>query len=171
MVVRRFAPVIVTLLVGVSIALGAPSAAQSPGPSPAASASGDACRVSLEELNELSGLRFVSTAGGPSNCFYDSDPAEAFYTLELRIEPPDPTAVEPPEDGLLVVRITYEDGRDTTVAGLPAWESPHGIWVDVGDDVLVVQPILSFMADPPDPRGFLAPVAELAVSRLRASER
>lgn len=162
MVVRRYALVIVTLLVMVS----APAAAQSPAVSPEGRPSIGPCLVSLEELNELSGLRFVSTAAGPSNCTYDSDPAEAFYTLDLRIEPPDPTAVEPIEDGLLLVRFDYDDGHDTSVAGLPAWESHDGIWVDIGAEVLVVQPVLFFMPDPPDPTRFLGPIAELAVSRL-----
>lgn len=159
---RRHALVIVTLLAIAST----PVAAQGPAASPEGPAPVDLCLVSLDELNELSGLRFVSTAAGPSNCTYDSDPAEALYTLDLRIEGPDPTATQPMEDGLLIVRIDYDDGHDTTVAGLPAWESPDGIWVDVGDDVLAIQPILFFMTDPPDPASFLAPVAELAVGRL-----
>ncbi len=167
LVVRRYALVIVAL----RVSLGAPAAGQSPGTAPGGTPTGDLCLVSLEELNELTGLRFVSTAAGPSNCTYDSDPGEAFYTLDVRIEPDDPTAVEPIEDGLLLVRFDYDDGRDTTVAGLPAWESRDGIWVDVGDEVLVVQPILFFMAEPPDPTSFLVPIAELAVSRLPSSDR
>lgn len=163
--VRRYAPVIVALLV----ALGAPAAAQSPATSPDGQPL-DPCLVTLDELNELSGLRFVSTAAGPSSCTYDSDPAEAFYTLDLRIEPPDPTAVEP-MDALWFVRFDYDDGHDTTVGGHPAWESHDGIWVDAGDGVLVVQAILFFMTQAPDPTGFLRPIAELAVSRLPGADR
>lgn len=145
---------------------GAPAVAQSPDPGPGGSPAAALCLVSLDELNELSGLRFVSTAAGPSNCTYDSDPAEALYTLDLRIEAADPTAVEPMEDGLWFVRFDFEGGHDTTVAGLPAWEADDGIWVDIGADVFVAQPILLFMSDPPDPATFLSPLAELAVSRL-----
>jgi len=164
-VVGRYALVIVTLLVMAS----APAAAQGPAASPEGPPPIDPCLVSLDELNELSGLRFVSTAAGPSNCSYDSDPAEALYTLDLRVEAADPTAVEPMEDGLWFVRFDYEGGHDTTVAGLPAWEADDGIWVDIGADVFVAQPILLFMSDPPDPATFLGPLAELAVSRLPAT--
>lgn len=158
--VRRSAPV----FLGFLLLVGAPVGAQSPGPS--GSADGALCLVTLDELNELSGLHFVRSAAGPLNCTYDSDPAEDLYTLDLRLVPPDDPAMEPPEDGLLMARIWYPEGRDTTVGDLPAWESADGIWVDVGDDVFVAQPILFFMADPPDPGEFLGPLAELAVSRL-----
>jgi hypothetical protein len=161
-VVRRYALVVVTLL----FMACAPAVAQSPEPGTSGSPTAALCLVSLDELNELSGLRFVSTAAGPSNCTYDSDPAEDLFTLDLRIEAADPSAVEPMEDGLWFVRFDYEGGHDTTVAGLPAWEADDGIWVDIGDDVFVAQPILLFMSDPPDPATFLAPLAELAVSRL-----
>jgi hypothetical protein len=124
------------------------------------------CLLSLDELNELTGLEFVSMAAGPANCMYDSDPAVDPYAIELRIEGPDPTAVEPMEDGLFLHRINYPDGQDTTVGSFPAWESEQGLWVDVGDDVFVVQPILFFATDPPSARTFLIPVAELALPRL-----
>lgn len=159
LVVRRSAPVILGFL----LLLGAPAGAQSPAPSGVA---GDLCLVTLDELNELSGLHFVRTAAGPLNCTYDGDPAEDLYTLDLRLVPPDDPAAAPPEDGLQMARIWFPDGHDTTIGGFPAWEGPDGLWVDVGDDLLVVQPILFFMADPPDPGDFLGPVAELAVSRL-----
>ena len=114
-------------------------------------------------------------AAGPANCTYDSDPAVDLYTIDLRVEGPDPTAVEPMEDGLFLVRINYPDGQDTTVGDLPAWESEQGLWVDTGDDVFVVQPILFFATDPasravvPDPgrrAGALAPRAR-PMTRIR----
>ena len=105
-------------------------------------------------------------AAGDHNCSYDSDPALDLYTIDVRIEGPDPTAVTPLEDGLLIHRFDYPDGRDTTVGGYPAWETEDGLWVDIGDDVLVVQPILFFATDPPSALTFLAPVAELALGHL-----
>jgi hypothetical protein len=120
----------------------------------------------MDELNELTGLQFVSQAAGDANCSYDSDPEVDLYTVDLRVEGPDPTALEVPEDGLIIVRIEYPDGRDTTVGGFPAWQSADGLWVDIGEDVFVVQPILFFAADPPAAEAFLVPVAELALTRL-----
>ncbi len=160
--IGRSTSIVVVLLL---VLTGTPVSAQGPSASPAGSA-GDMCLLSLEELNELTGLRFVSTATGPTNCTYDSDIADDLYTLDLRVVAPDPTAVEPPEDGLLVVRMQQPDGTDTTIGGWPAWVSQDGLWVDIGDDVFVVQPILFLMADPADATGFLVPVAELALSRL-----
>lgn len=157
---RRWVGVVMVLLMSLAVPVGAQS------PVPSGPADGALCLVTLDELNGLSGLRFVRTASGPLNCTYDSDPAEDLYTLDLRLVPPDDTAVAPPEDGLLIARIWYPAGQDTTIGGFPAWESPDGVWVDVGDDVLVAQPILFFMTDPPEATGFLAPLAELAVSRL-----
>jgi hypothetical protein len=140
--------------------LAAPLRAQSPAPA------GRLCLLSLDELRELTGLEFVSAASGPTNCTYDSDPALDLFTIDLRVEGPDPTAVDPPEDGLWLVRINEEGGRDVTVGGFPAWQSENGIWVDTGDDLFVVQPILFFATAPPAPEAFLASVAELALSRL-----
>lgn len=160
LVIRRSASV----MLGALLLVGAPVVAQSPRPGGLIDAA--LCLVTVDELNELSGLHFVRTATGPLNCTYDSDPTEDLYTLDLRLVPPDDTAVAPPEDGLQAARIWYPEGQDTTIGDLPAWESPDGVWVDVGDDLLVIQPILFFMADPPDPSAFLGPLAELAVSRL-----
>jgi hypothetical protein len=154
------------LAVVVLAALGAASAR---GQSPAPTADPGRCLLSLLELNQLTGLEFVSMAAGPGNCFYDSDPTVDLYAIEFRIEGPDPTALEPMEDGLFLHRIDYPDGRDTSVGGYPAWESEQGLWVDVGDDVFVVQPILFFATDPPPARAFLIPVAELALPRVESS--
>jgi hypothetical protein len=153
-----------TIVTACLFALAGSAAAQSPAPD--GSAPGSLCLLTLDELTQLSGLRFVRTAAGPANCTYDGDPAEDLYTLDLRLVPPETTVSEPIEDGLLVVRSQYDDGRDTTVTGFPAWESSEGVWVDLGRDVFVAQPILFFMAEPPDATTFLVPLAELAISRL-----
>jgi hypothetical protein len=151
---------------GVLLLVGAPVTAQSPSPPAGDASAGTVCVLGLDELNGLTGLRFASMHAGPTNCTYDSDPADDLYTLDLRVVGPDPTVTEPIEDGLWLVRIDEDDGHETTVGGFPAWESPEGVWVDIGEDVFVVQPILFFMTDPPDPGTFLAAVAELALSRL-----
>jgi hypothetical protein len=143
------------------LAFGPAVAAQSPSP-----AAGRLCLVTIDELNALTGLSFVSMAAGDSNCTYDSDPAADLYTIDIRIQPPDPTALEIPEDSLIVTRMGYSNGRDITVGGFPAWLSPEGVWVDIGLDVLAIQPILLFATDPPAAETFLPQVAELALSRL-----
>jgi hypothetical protein len=155
-------------LVGVLAVLPVAAQGPDPGVSPGSASTDAVCPLTLDELNELTGLRFVSTAPGPSNCTYDSDIAEDPYTLDIRVVAPDPTAVEQPEDRLLFVRILNPDGTDTSIGERPAWVSPDGVWVDIGDEVLVVQPILFLMADPPDATAFLVPVAELALARLLA---
>lgn len=162
---RRRAPILVAML----CMLGVPASAQGPSAPPGSGVPDDMCLVSLAELNELSGLDFVSVAGGPTNCTYDSDPDEDLYTIDLRVELADPLAAQPLEDGLWLVRVDEEEGHEVTVGGLPAWVSPNGLWVDIGADVFVAQPILFFMTDPPDPEAFLPGVGELAVSRLHGA--
>lgn len=161
--IRRSVSILVVLSL---LTVGASARAQRPSASPGTTPARDLCLVSLEELTELTGLRFVSTAAGPSSCTYDSDIVDDLYTLDIRVAPADPTAVEPPEDSLLMVRIQNPDGTDTTVGERAAWVSPDGVWVDLGDEVLVVQPILFLMSEPVDATTFLVPLAELALSRL-----
>jgi hypothetical protein len=145
------------------LALGVPVTDPLPNPSP--STSDDLCLLSLEELNDITGLRFATMAAGTANCSYDSDPADDLYTIDLRVEDQDPTAQDM-GDGLILVRMQYPDGTDTVVARFPAWESPNGLWVNIGEDLFVVQPILFFATDPPSARTFLVPIAELALTRL-----
>jgi hypothetical protein len=104
-------------------------------------------------------------ASGPANCTYSADPAVLLATIDLRLEPPDPFLTD--DDALAWIRTDYDDGgRDVTVAGFPGWEADDGLWVDLGDQVFVVQPILFFLDDPPSAQSFMVPVAELALSRL-----
>jgi hypothetical protein len=145
------------------VVAGGATVAQSP--SPEIAPAGPLCLLGLDELNQLTGLQFVSTASGETNCTYESDLALDTFMIDLRIEDAD---LSIPDDGLALIRMVFDDGRETSVGGFPAWESAHGMWTDLGGgDVFVVQPILFFTADPPDPASFLAPVAQLAVSRLR----
>ena len=89
------------------------------------------------------------------------------HSWRLRLETPDPSITTGGEDDLWFIRFDYEaGGADVTVAGFPAWEADEGLWVDLGEQVFVVQPILFFADDPPDAHTFLAPGAELALERL-----
>lgn len=123
------------------------------------------CVLSVEELSELVDLPLVTMVEGPANCTYDTDPAVMLATIDLRLETLDPLV--PVDDSLAWIRTDFDaGGRDLTVAGFPAWEADDGLWVDVGDWLFVVQPILFFLDDPPQAQSFLVPVAELALSRL-----
>jgi hypothetical protein len=134
--------------------------------SPGAEATGPSlCVLSVEEVSELVGLPLVAMVEGPTNCTYDADPAVMLATLDVRLEPPEPLLHG--GDLLEWIRSDFaEGGRELTVAGFPAWEAGEGLWVDLGDQVLVVQPILFFLDDPPDARSFMAPIGELVLSRL-----
>ncbi len=65
------------------------------------------------------------------------------------------------------MRFTYgRGGHDATVAGLPAWSSDDGLFVDLGERLLVVQPLFFLSAATPDPVAVQGPLAELAVPRI-----
>jgi hypothetical protein len=157
--VRRAIPVVLLALLGASGSVSAQDASPGAGDDPSL------CVLSVDEVAESTGLPLVAMAEGPANCTYDADPAVMLATLDVRLEAPEPML----EGGDLLawVRTDYPDaGRDLTVAGFPAWEAAQGLWVDLGDQVFVVQPILFFLDEPPDARSFLVPVGELALSRL-----
>ena len=121
--------------------------------------------LSVDEVSELVGFPLVTMAEGSANCAYDADPAVMLATIDVRLEPPEPLLQG--GDLLEWIRSDYADGgRDLTVAGFPAWEAGEGLWVDLGDQVFVVQPILFFLDDPPDARSFMASLGELVLSRL-----
>ncbi len=134
--------------------------------SPGTEAAGPAlCVLSVDEVSELVGLPLVALVEGPANCTYDADPAVMLATLDVRLEPPEPLIQG--DDLLEWIRSDYpEGGRDLTVAGFPAWEADEGLWVDLGDQVFVVQPILFFLDEPPDAGSFMVPIAELVLSGL-----
>lgn len=155
-----------SLLLAVALATpSAPAAAQSPAP---VGGDGPLCVIPIAELVELTGLRFVSRAAGEANCAYDGDvSAGDVFTLDIRLEPSDPTIETGGEDDLWFTRFDFEaGGRDVTVGGFPAWEADEGLWVDLGEDVLVIQPLLFFLDAAPAAQAFLVPIAELVLSRL-----
>jgi hypothetical protein len=158
----------IAAVTALAMALAAhPAVAQSPSPASESAGPGPLCLLTADELTELTGLPIASMSSGPTNCTYDADPTVVLATIDLRLETPDPTITTGGEDDLWFTRFDYETGgRDVTVAGFPAWEADEGLWVDLGDQVFVVQPILFFADEPADAHAFMAPVAELALSRL-----
>jgi hypothetical protein len=120
------------------------------------------CLLTLDELNDASGLAFVTSDEARGACSYASDPAIDMYALDLRIDTDDSTL-----DG---IRFQYDrGGRDTTVAGFPAWSSDDGLFVDLGERLLVVQPIFFLAASELDPVAAQEAVAELAAPRASAA--
>jgi hypothetical protein len=120
------------------------------------------CLLTLDELNEITGLTFVVSTGGETNCTYDSDTAIDPYSLDLSLETRDPTQTA--GDDLMVARLSH--GQDVTVAGFPGWENPYVLTVDVGDRLLVVRPTFFFSPSTPRPADVMVPIAEMAVGRL-----
>jgi len=144
--------------------LGAPAAAQGP----AAATSGPLCVLTVAEIADLTGLPFASMVSGDANCTYDGDVAVGdVFTLDVRLEPTDPTIQTGGEDDLWFTRFDFETGgRDLTVGGFPAWEADEGLWVDLGEDVFVVQPMLFFTDEAPAAQTFLVSMGELVLSRM-----
>jgi hypothetical protein len=157
------------------VALGAAamaSVALTVGGAWAAEPDGPMCLFELDELSTLVGVPFATRDAVERECVYLADPAERFLAVVIERIPPDPTALEPDPDGLLVLRWTYADGgHDLTIAGLPAWLSDDGAWVDVGEDVLAVRPMFVFDDAAPPIAPTAEAIAQEAVPRyLAASE-
>ncbi len=146
------------------LAIGAPTAAQVPSAAPGP----DLCVVTLDELDTLTGLTFDRFAGGAANCAYDGGSDEAPYLLDLRLEDPGRgfQQFDEPSDRMAGYQFTIPDSQETTIGGRLAWLGADGLAVDMGGQVLVVEPILVFVTDPPDPSSFLVPLGELVVERL-----
>jgi hypothetical protein len=140
-----------TLAVIVGATLGALARAQDDAPV-------GMCLLTLDEVGALTDLTFTNALEQPTGCTYQSDPAGEMYALDLRILP---------ESDIEAVRYTFvRDGMETTVAGMPAWSSADGLFIDVGERLLAIQPIFFFAEDAPDPVAVQIPIAELAVPRV-----
>jgi hypothetical protein len=120
------------------------------------------CLLTLEELNDVSGLAFVTSDEARGACTYLSDPAVDTYALDLRVDADDAA--------LDAVRFQYDrGGRETSVADFPAWSSDDGLFVDLGERLFMVQPIFFMAASELDPVRVQQAVAELAVPRASAA--
>lgn len=156
------------LLLAVGLWLAAlsvgPASAQAPSPATAV----DLCVATPEELNGITGLSFERMASGAANCAYEGGPDDAPYLLDLSTEDPGGGFIvfESADDRMIGYQFRLPDSVSTSVSGRVAWLGPDGLAVDMGGQVLLIQPVLVFATDPPDPLSFLVPVAELAVERL-----
>jgi hypothetical protein len=129
------------------------------------------CLLSLDEMSALVGVPMVERSAAGLECAYTTDPAQRAIQVVLAIIPPDPTALEPAEDGLMVIRWDTPGGIDQTIGDLPAWVAPDGVWIDVGADVLAVLPLVLFDADPPPMPETAVAIAEAAMPRYLAAPR
>lgn len=119
------------------------------------------CLLTLDEVREATGLPFASSAASRGACTYASDPSVDMYAIDLRIDT---------DASLDNVRFEYDrGGQDVTVAGLPAWSSDDGLFVDVGDRLLIVQPVFFLSDATPDPVSVQGAIGELAVPRVGAA--
>ena len=116
--------------------------------------------ITADELNTLSAMVFAPPTLDAGWCSYNAlDATNDFYSVILRLEDGD----------LESVKAAFPDGADATIAGLPAWGSSAATWVDIGDQLLVVQPLL-MGADSAevDPIAFAAAIANIAIPRLHS---
>jgi hypothetical protein len=121
-------------------------------------ATGSMCLLTLDEVRDATGLPFASTAEARGACTYAVDPSTDMLALDLRLGP---------EGDLDSVRFAYDrEGQDTTVGDFPAWSSADGLFVDVGDRLLVVQPVFFLSDAAPDAVPLQMAVAELAAPRV-----
>jgi len=150
-----------------ALALGALLAMSAVSPAFAqASTDGDAaCLLTLDEMSAIVGKPFSSMAAAGEECAYSTDPALDLLSVWIGVIPTEPVEPGGP-DALWFIRFDHElNGRDATVAGLPAWVSDDGVWVDAGHHVIGVWPLFLFDDDPPPVPDAALAIAELAVPR------
>jgi hypothetical protein len=114
--------------------------------------------MTIEELNAATGLAFVSTSPYTDGCTWDSDFDTEYYNVSVYRE----------EGELDFIKQVWTDGQDLTIAGLPAWATDLGTWVDLGDGLLNILPYLEGApsTEALDPIAFAQTVGEIVVPRL-----
>ena len=166
---RRAARFVALCQAAALLALGAPALAQAPSSAPPSPPPvPDLCVATIDEVDALTGMTFERMASGPANCAYEGGPDEAPYLLDLHLEDPGYgfQQFDDPSDRMAGYQFVIRGSEATTIGDRLAWLGPDGLAVDMGGQVLVVEPILVFVADPPDPLSFLPPLGELVVERL-----
>ncbi len=110
------------------------------------------------ELNAATGLLFVSATPYDGGCSWDSDAADEYYNVSIYREDGD----------LEFIKQVWTDGQDVTIGGMPAWATPDGTWVDLGNGLLTIMPYLDGAASTAsvDPVAFARTVGDIVVARL-----
>jgi hypothetical protein len=116
--------------------------------------------LTVEELNGLSPLVFATATPTQDGCTYDSDydASGEFFSLSLYLQ----------EGELSFLKDVWGEGKDLTIAGKAAWGTETATWVDLGDGLLAIQPVLLGAGDSAalDLVTFAAAVGEIVVPRL-----
>jgi len=116
--------------------------------------------MTVQELDGLSPLVFTSASPTTDGCTYDSDhdASGSFYSVSVYLQ-----------DGQLsFLKEVWTDGKDVQVAGKDAWATQTATWVDLGDRVLAIQPVLlgSGDAEQVDAITLATAIGEIVVPRL-----
>lgn len=114
--------------------------------------------MTVEEANAATGLAFVQTTPYSGGCSWDSDiMSEDYYSVSIYLE-----------DGELEFIRDIWEGEDVTIAGMPAWATENGTWIDIGDGLLTIMPWL--LGDDAqtnvDPVELARQIGEIVVPRL-----
>lgn len=139
-----------------------------PDPLPSmAPAAGPLCGiVDLAALGAATGYAFTEAMDLDGGCSIASEYGEdgSFASVDFRID----TSI-----GMDIIREVYTPGEEATIAGLTAWVSDLGTFLDLGDGrVLAISPFLYAGDAEPDAetiRAFVTQVAELVVPLLPAA--
>ncbi len=119
---------------------------------------GDVCGLlSPAELAILVAIPFTERVPEGSGCTYAaSDDAGQLSTVNVRLE----------EGDLDLVRSTFADGTSVRVDGFDAFIAAGSLWVDLGGQLLTIQPTLIGAPGGTDPGMLAQAIAEVIVPRI-----
>jgi len=122
--------------------------------------------VDLATLGAATGFTFIEATDLDGGCSIASDFGDdgSYVSVDFRVDS---------SIGMDIIREVYTPGEETTIAGLPAWVSELGSFLDLGDGrVLAISPFIYAGDAEPDPAevlAFVTQVAELIVPLLPAA--
>ena len=144
-----------------------PAVAQDPSPAP----TGPLCLLTVAEMTDLLGVPIATLAAADGECAYSANLTQRQVQVVLSAIVPVNVASAPTGDPLLTIRYgPTAHGKDTKIAGRPAWVADDGAWVDVGAEVLGVWLNTAFDDDPPPPKVAIS-IAKTVVPMYLAAPR
>jgi len=119
---------------------------------------GDVCGLlSPAELAILVEIPFAQRSAEGAGCTYTaSDGSDQLSSVNVRLEDGD----------LELIRSTFADGSPISVAGFDAFVASGSLWVDLGGQLLTIQPALIGAPDGTDPGLLAQAIAEVIVPRI-----
>jgi len=116
--------------------------------------------MTVEELNTLSPLVFALVTPTDGGCTYDPDyeATGSFYSVSIYLQ----------EGELSFLKEVWPDGQDLTIAGKEAWGTETATWVDIGDGIIAIQPVIFASGDDEqvDVIALATAIGEIIVPRL-----